>query len=519
MGNKSPSYKTLIPSDDPKRNPRTNLLAADEAAYDASISLGDPVQTTDAFTNVMARTGAGTQNLIEGTVYTRSQINNNYQLLNNLYRTNWLVQNIVATIPEDVTKKWFRVTTEMDPKKLEKIARVQRQVKLRESINDAFKWGRLYGGAAAFIKIANQPNLELPLDLDTIMPDSFKGLFVVDRWSGVYPGNELIDDINDPDFGLPMYYEIRDNQGVARYRVHHSRVIRFTGRKLPFFEAITELYWGQSEIEAIYQDIQKKDNVSFNMASLTFKANLDVMAIDNLEQLTGLGGMEAQRRFWSVMQAQSVVQSNLGVRVVNKNDQFQQYQYNFAGLREVYEALLLDVAGASRIPATKLFGRSPQGMNATGKSDLKNYYEYCEQVREADFVPIVDRLLPIMAISCWGKIPDDLDAAYDPIETPSADELATLTQKKVDTLTVAFQNHAYDLTGYRKELKALNEQTGMFANITDEEVKDGEGIYYNDLQSMNDPFAGLENVGGPGELEEDPDSDIASNELEKETVE
>lgn len=482
------------------------MLPASVAAYDASVSLGEPRYTTDAFANPIARTGAGTQNLIEGTVYTNAQINQNYRLLNNLYRTNWVVQNIISTIPEDVIKKWFRVTSNMDPESLEKINKLQRQIKLRDSISEGLKWGRLYGGAAGLIKIAGQKDLSKPLDLDTIMPDSFKGLFIVDRWSGIYPGDKLIDDVNDPDFGLPEFYEIRDNRGVARYWVHHSRIIRFLGRKLPFFEAINELYWGQSELESIYQDIQKKDNVSWNMASLTFKANLDVMEVQNLEQLLAIGGgVEQQRRFWSVIQAQSVLQSNLGIRVLNKGDNFEQYQYNFAGLRDVYEALLLDVAGAARTPATKLFGRSPQGMNATGKSDLKNYYEYCEQVREADFVPIVDRLLPIMAISCWGEIPDDLDATYDPIETPSADELAVIAEKKVNTVTVAFQNHALDLSGYRKELKALTDSTGLFANIGDDEIKDGKGIYYSDINSMNDPMAGLdfENVGGPGEINEE----------------
>lgn len=499
------------------RDPKTNLLSAEYAAYDASVSLSEPKSTTDAFSNPVMRLGAGTQNFMEGTVYTNAQINQNYRLLNNLYRTNWVVQNIISTIPEDVTKKWFRATSNMDPEELEKINKLQRQTKLRKSVVDGLNWGRLYGGAAGFIKIDGQQNLEEPLDLDSIMPDSFKGLFIVDRWSGIYPGNELINDINDPDFGLPEYYEMRDTYGVARYRVHHSRIIRFTGRELPYFEAINELHWGQSEIEAVYQDIMKKDNVSFNMASLTFKANLDVMEVQSLEQLLAIGGgVDAQRRFWNTIQSQSVIQSNFGIRVLNKGDKFDQYQYNFAGLKDIYEALLLDVAGASRTPATKLFGRSPQGLNATGKSDLKNYYEYCEQVRESDFVPVVDKLLPIMAISCWGKIPDDLDAAYDPIETPSSEELAVIAQKSVDTLTVAFQNDAYDLAGYRKELKALTDQTGMFANITDTEIENGEGVYYSTMKSMNDPMAGiddLDNIGGPGE------SQVAANELERQTVE
>ena len=35
----------------------------------------------------------------------------------------------------------------------------------------------------------------------------------------------------------------------------------------------------------------------------------------------------------------------------------------------------MDVAGAaSDHPVTKLFGRSPAGLNATGEADMQNYY-------------------------------------------------------------------------------------------------------------------------------------------------
>ena len=40
------------------------------------------------------------------------------------------------------------------------------------------------------------------------------------------------------------------------------------------------------------------------------------------------------------------------------------------------------MAGAAEIPVTKLFGRAPAGMNATGESDLANYDSHCEQLNE-----------------------------------------------------------------------------------------------------------------------------------------
>ena len=77
------------------------------------------------------------------------------------------------------------------------------------------------------------------------MPGSFLGLHILDRWNGVYPEGELVTDPEDPDFGLPMFYTVRnDETGTMVARVHHSRVIRFIGRELPWMEQVTEQYWG-----------------------------------------------------------------------------------------------------------------------------------------------------------------------------------------------------------------------------------------------------------------------------------
>lgn len=49
------------------------------------------------------------------------------------------------------------------------------------------------------------------------------------------------------------------------------------------------------------------------------------------------------------------------------------FPYNFAGLKDIYEAFMTEVAGAAEILVTRLFGRSPDGMNATGKADMQHY--------------------------------------------------------------------------------------------------------------------------------------------------
>lgn len=468
---------------DTKQN--TNLLA--------------PVSTMDAFSNPAARIGFGTMDLLQATEYPMTRMTQNYQLLTSLYRDNWIVQNIVATIPNDMIRKWYEIKSGIAPEYMDQMAKLERKTQIRKKILDGMCWGRLYGGAVGVILIKGQNDMSEPLDLDTVMPGSFLGLQILDRWSGVYPEGELVTDPEDPDFGLPAYYTVRDEtSGQMMVRVHHSRILRFLGRELPWQEQVTETYWGESEIEAIYNEIVKRDNVSGNIAALTFRANVNYMEADGLDQLLGTANAEIQRRFWNTMQTQAILESNFGTRIINKGDAIHNTQYTFTGLPEVYDRVMMDVAGAARTPVTKLFGRSPAGLNSTGESDMQNYYDYIDGLRETTLRGIIERLLPVMALSAWGKIPDDMEIDFPPMWTPDAKEIAEIAERQTNAVLSAYQNDLIDAATAMQELQAMAEETGMFGKIPDESIEAGKGKTYSGSREMRDPLAGFTI---PGELE------------------
>ena len=308
----------------------------------------------------------------------------------------------------------------------------------------------------------------------------------------MYPEGELVTDQENADYGLPKYYTIRDEvSGATTVRVHHSRVVRFIGRELPWTEQVMEQYWGESELEAIYNEIVKRDNVSGNIAALTFRANINYMETDGLDQLLGTANAETQRRFWNTLSAQSIMENNFGTRVINKGDAIHNTQYTFTGLSDVYDCMMMDVAGAARIPVTKLFGRSPAGMNATGESDMRNYYDYIDGLRENEFRPIIERILPVMAMSAWGEVPDDLEITFPTMQTPDAKEKAETAEKKANAVFAAYQNDLIDAATALQELQAISEETGVFGKITDEAVEAGKDVTYTQKKLMGDPMAGF----------------------------
>lgn len=449
----------------------------------------EAVSVQDAFSNPLFRLGYGSQSPLEATEYPLTRMTDNYALLNSLYRDNWVVQNVVGIIPDDMTKKWFAPAGAVGPEHLKELDRVQRVTALRERVNEGLRWGRLYGGAAGLIMIRGQEGmLGQPLELESIYPGTFQGLYILDRWQGVVPGMELVFEGGEP---VPAYYSITDARGNTVAKVHHSRLVRFTGRDLPFLERVAELYWGESEVEALYNDVVKHDNVAANMAALTFRANVDTMEVQNLDQLFSVTSGEQQRRFWNVMQAQSVMKSNFGMQLVNRGDQIKNTQYTFTGLQEVYDSMCLDLSGASRIPVTKLFGRSPAGMNATGESDLRNYYDYMDTLREAKLRPILEKLLPVLAMSAWGAVPDGLDITFPPLWTPTAAEVAEIALKKAQAIRDTFQAGLFRADTAQRELKKLADETGMFDSISEEEIAANTGKTYQDVTALRDPLAGL----------------------------
>lgn len=481
--------------------PNTGVASVDEALWrlrtiqmihDTKEKTEKLSRINDAFSNPAAKTGWGEDNLINATEYPMTRLTQNWQLLTSLYRTSWIIQRVCNVIPEDALADLFIEAPGLDTEEVHKIEEEIRSTHLRESLLEGLRWGRLYGGAAAIIMVSGQEeDLSEPIDIDNVMPGAFRGLYIVDRWSGIYPSLQLVDNERDPDFGLPEYYEVRDENGVGQYHVHHSRVLRFCGSKMPFWEEVAEQYWGTSAVESIYDELTKHDNVAHNIANLTFKANLNVMKVENLDQMFATSSTIHQRRMYQMLSAINTIENSLGIRLINSTDDIQQLQYSFSGLPEVMDTAMMDMAGATGIPVTRLFGRSPAGMNSTGEADERMYRQTLEQERAIHITPALERLLPIVCHSAIGKFPGGASFKYPSLIETTPQDKAQVIDQQLAPLERLFQANLIPgevvLEAFRNSQEALD----VTSTITDEHINKVRGKYLNDLQQMNaDPYGG-----------------------------
>lgn len=455
--------------------------------------------TTDSFSNPLARMGYGTPNLMEAADYPITRMTQNYALLNSMYRNDWIAARIIDALPNDMVKNWYKITAQLQPDQISRLETVERHTHLKQRLLEGLKWGRLFGGAAGIIIIEGQEDmLSEPLDLRTIMPGQFKGLIIADRWNGVYPDSSIVQDLSDPDFGLPEYYtfSMSETDLANGIHVHHSRVIRFSGRELPYIERMSENWWGISELEHVYTELTKRNTSSANIAQLIFQANIRTYKMADLGQTLMATDPQSQRDLYQTLSMQNFLMSNMGLNVMDKDDDFITNQYTFSGLSEVYELFMMDVAGAAEIPVTRLFGRSPAGMNATGESDLRNYYDKVRQQQEAQLRPALEKLLPVLCMSTWGVVPDELTFDFNPVRDTSDEERASLTQQATTAINTVYQSGIISQKTALKELRQSGATFGMWSNITDEDIAsadDGTMPDQGELPlpgggSMSEPF-------------------------------
>lgn len=479
---------------------------------------------SDGYVNSLAYLGEASA-LNRANDYERHSISDDYELLTVLYRENWLAARIIDTPCEDMTRAWYTISSEIDQERLDELQKLETKHSVKQEITNAIRWGRLYGGAAAVIVIKGQEDmLDQPLDYDTLQPGCFKGLIVVDKVRGLFPEIELEEDMDDTEFGYPKYYDVTLSEDSGEIiRIHHSRLLLFRGRQLPIDEEINQDFWGASELEHVYEELQKRNSTSANIAQLIFQANVSAIRMSDYGEVLGMGTAAQRQQVYKTMEEMNRLKTSFGILLVGNEDSYEQHPYSFAGVSEVYETFMMDMAGAAEIPATKLFGRAPQGMNATGESDMKNYYEMIEQLQERILRPAVEKLLPVMCISLWGEVPDDFEVVFEPLGSTTPSERAEITEKLTNPIIQAFSAGLISQKLALKELRETGKPIGAWTNITDDDIENaddepdmGEGMQ-DPMGMMGPPQAGLEAGGQTQAGLEQMDPTQAGLEMPEET--
>lgn len=435
-------------------------------------------KTVDGFANLNSRLGVGiVENNISQSHYQFNLVTRNRIQLEAAYRGNWIVGNIVDAIAEDMTRAKIELKHAGDPSESMEIERSFIRMGIWGDITAAIKWSRLYGGAIAVMVIDGQ-DMSSPLDMETINKGAFKGLVTYDRWQLAPTLDDVIGVTEGAEAGLPRFYNIVNYvDGEAKEtgtKIHYSRVIRMTGIELPYFQAITEMFWGESIIERLFDRLISFDTATMGAANLVDRAYLRTIGVDGLREILAAGG-KAEEGLISMFSYMRMLQNNEGLTLTDANDNFQTHSYSFSGVSDIILQFGQQLAGASGIPLVRLFGQSPAGLSATGESDMRMYYDTILAKQESMLREGIQRILSATYRSLYGKpIPEETTFEFKSLWQMSAIDKSTVANNITTAITAAYGAGILSDTIALKELKQSAEITGIYTNITDEDITEAE---------------------------------------------
>jgi phage-related protein (TIGR01555 family) len=427
----------------------------------------------DGYLNLMSRTGIGANNMISQYTYNFNMLTNDRMRLESMYRGSWIVGAVIDSVAEDMTRGGVSITGSIDPDKIAKIQTKLTRLGVWRAILESIKWGRLYGGAIAAIVIDGQ-DPSTPLDISTVSTGQFRGIKVYDRWA-LSASNTMVE--FGMDAGLPVHYDVIGDittKKLSGVRWHHSRVIRFIGIQLPYWQAMQTEYWGESVIERMNDRIVAFDAATMGASNLVEKAHLRVLMIKGLRDTFNEGGHaeDILSRSFNTMRQ---LQSNEGLTVLDAEDSYQPHTYSFGGLSDIILQFGQQISGATGIPLVRLFGQSPAGLNSTGESDLRMYYDHILSQQESRLRDGMLLVLRVMYRSLFGQdAPDDFDFEFSTLWQTSEKEKADISAVVTDTIIKAYDAGIIDQVTAMKELRQSSESTGIYSNITQEAIEEAE---------------------------------------------
>ena len=103
-----------------------------------------------------------------------------------------------------------------------------------------------------------------------------------------------------------------------------------------------------------------------------------------------------------------------------EDEEFRRDSYGFAGIPEVLEKMMLRLAAAARLPVSLLMGQAPAGMNATGESDTRFFYDQVRAEQEA-IKPKIERLIKVKFGDESAKVNIDFPALWQMTDREKAE--------------------------------------------------------------------------------------------------
>jgi phage-related protein (TIGR01555 family) len=376
----------------------------------------------DSLTNLVSRMGTA-RDKASASAYVASTLTN--QEIINAYRGAWLPRKIVDIPAFDSVRAWR--DWQAKAPQIEAIEAEEKRLNVKGKVLEARTKARLWGGAAIMLGTGDN-NLAAPLDLERIGKAGLRYLTVLTRRQ--ITAGETDRDPQSETYGRPGMYQLTAGT-KAQIDIHPSRLVIFHGAAQHDEEfASTQLGWGDSVLQSTLDAIKQADATAANIASLVFEAKIDIIRVPNF--MANLADANYRAKLIERYTLAATAKGINGTLMLDKEEEYETKTASFATLPDVLDRFMQIASGAADIPMTRLFGQSPAGMNATGESDLRNYYDRLSSMQELEMEPAMARMDECIIRSATGARDKAIHYTWAPLWGMSEKERAEVFKTKAD---------------------------------------------------------------------------------------
>lgn len=382
-----------------------------------------------------------------GSVSQYNPITLNRILLSYAYMTFGIIQTFIDQPVEDGLRGGVDIETdELSEDDINLLQDVLIELKDYEAVKMTMKWAKLFGGAGLIINTDQDPTAEL--DVDAISDQSPLSFIDADRWE------------------LTLNYTLEDKvpcpYNYYSQPIHRSRVIKVMGKDAPSFIRRRLQGWGMSELERVIRDFNAYTKNQDVIYELLDEAKQDIWGLENLN--TKLASNQGNTLIQQRLELANKMKNYSNAIVMDKNDTYEQKQISFGGLGEIQHQNRIGIAGAIRMPMTRLFGLSAAGFNS-GEDDIEVYNSLIESEVRSKLREPLHTVIKLRCKQLFGFVPEHFEIKFKNLRVLSAEQEENIKDKKFNRNSALFSQGMYT----PKEYAEANRKDGIVSMETEVE--------------------------------------------------
>ena len=325
-----------------------------------------------------------------------------YEDATSIYASDALAKKIVNHVVESALIHDYRFTiTDKDEKYNMKFNQDRRDVldkqfKIADIIKEAAIWARIFGTSYIIIGADDGNNSDTPLDLKNLKTIEWVRAFDAQE---LYPAQGTFSP-GSSNFLLPEYYTLATYGQTSsnNFHIHHSRVIRFEGKKLPRRVFVRNGYTNDSVLNPVKNLLSNYNHAIQALGIMIQEWSIGIYKLQGVDTAIASGKAELiNRRVSFIDKCKSILRSV----IIGKHEEYDKQSSQYNGVDNVAMFLRKELATHVDIPHTILFNEGPSSGNfglssGKGESEMSDWQAIVGQYQKHHLKEPISRLYKIL---------------------------------------------------------------------------------------------------------------------------